>query len=121
MKTRSRLLAAVCITWAAATVISGVIVFLSDRYNALGFWVGSAIVLAPQAWLALKVGRHLHGNQLVWMALQKYTMTGVGFALWFAFSTRPAPGYVLASAGLALVGTPMVLAAMNGLEINRKG
>lgn len=72
--------------------------------------VGGLIVLTPNLWLALKISSGRGASNSALMGLAKYSLTGAGFAGWFALNPDSNGGLVLIGAICVLIATPVLTA-----------
>ena len=103
---RRQLLRALC--WSSASVcLAAAVAMLWQGYEiATAVLLGGIIVLAPNGWMALRVAR-LEGHRVAsQLALAKFALCGLGFALLFALKPDISAPAALCGAGLALVALP---------------
>ena len=96
----------------AATVglaigLGAVIGLFFGKAGGVAFVVGSLIIAAPQAWLAISLFSRFSATPTV-LGIGKFSISAVLFAVWFSTASEPSPGTLFAGAVLALFMTPVV-------------
>ena len=107
---RTELLRALLWVLLGLTVISLVTAASSDIAGAIDVLAGGIIVLTPSLWLALKVSSQRGSGNAAVLALAKYTLSGAGFALWFALNPTSSGPLVMAGTVFVLISTPVATA-----------
>ncbi len=103
------------------TLLCGAAVSVTFGAQALKAWIaGVMIVVLPDAWVAhqLTTGRHYLP---VVLGLSKYVLSGVGFAVLFAFMPETPVIWVLAGAVTAILGIPIAFTVLQKGTTKKQG
>lgn len=77
------------------------------KAGGVAFVVGSLIIAAPQAWLAISLFSRFSAAPTL-LGIGKFSISAVLFAVWFSTASEPSPEALFAGAILALFVTPVV-------------
>ena len=74
---------------------------------ALAVWVGAAIIVLPQAWLATSIFSGFGAQAPTLLGIAKFSLSALLFGLWFAKAPDPQPGAIFMGAIVVLVSSPI--------------
>ena len=92
---------------AAITLVLAGMTALVDLGAALDLFFGGLVVILPQWWLAHQLGSRRWAAKPALLAVAKYSLTGVGFAVLFALKQKVNGLAVITGAVMAIGVTPV--------------